>query len=285
MITPTSPSEKLLFTTVRIETTLNSGAVGSGTGFLYEHKYGDNGAIPLIVTNKHVVNGAVKGRFQFHGADASVEAKPSGLFIDIELNNFEQRWFPHPDAGVDLCIMPFQPVVELAANSGKKIFYLYFDQSLVPTPSLWRQLTAIENIVMIGYPNGLWDSSNNLPIIRRGITATHPASNFCGRHEFVIDAACFPGSSGSPVLLYNIGSYEDRDGNLIVGSRIALLGVLYAGPQMNAEGKIVAKPIPVTFVPVSETKLMIHLGYVLKAEEIVVAAEALEAELKRQQLI
>ncbi len=71
----------------------------------------------------------------------------------------------------------------------------------------------------------------------------------------------------------------------MVGNRVMLLGVLYAGPQINAEGKIVAKPIPVTFVPVSETKLMIHLGYVVKAEEIVVAAKAFEAELKRQKLI
>jgi hypothetical protein len=30
---------------------------------------------------------------------------------------------------------------------------------------------------------------------------------------------------------------------------------------------------------------MIHLGYVVKAEEIVVAAKAFEAELKRQKLI
>ena len=285
MITPTSPSEQILFTTVRIETTLGTGAVGSGTGFFYDHKLDGDKTIPLIVTNKHVVKGAVKGKFQLHEADASVEPKPSGRFVNIELDNFEQLWFPHPDAGVDLCIMPFQPVRELAVNNGKQIFHVQFDQSLVPTPALWEQLTAIEDIVMAGYPNGLWDSSNNLPIVRRGITASHPAFNFCGRHEFVIDAACFPGSSGSPVLLFNSGSYGTRDGGLVIGSRVALLGVLYAGPQMNAEGKIVAKPIPVNFVPVSETKLMIHLGYVVKAEEIVVAAKAYEAELKRQKLI
>jgi hypothetical protein len=26
---------------------------------------------------------------------------------------------------------------------------------------------------MIGYPNGIWDAKNNLPVIRKGITATH----------------------------------------------------------------------------------------------------------------
>jgi hypothetical protein len=285
MITPSSPSEQILFTTVRIETTLVSGAIGSGTGFFYEHKLDGEKLIPLIVTNKHVVKGAVKGKFQLHEADTNAEPKPSGRFVNVDLDNFEHQWFPHPDPQIDLCIMPFQPVKDLAAKNGKQIFHVQFDHSLVPTSELSEQLTAIEDIVMAGYPNGLWDSSNNLPIIRRGITASHPSFDFCGRHDFVIDAACFPGSSGSPVLLFNSGSYGTRDGGLAIGSRVALLGVLYAGPQMNAEGKIVAKPIPVTFMPVTETKLMIHLGYVIKAREIVVAAKAFEAELKRQKLI
>ncbi len=44
---------------------------------------------------------------------------------------------------------------------------------------------------MIGYPNGIWDEANNMPIIRRGITATHPNFNYNGKPEFMIDAACF----------------------------------------------------------------------------------------------
>lgn len=61
---------------------------------------------------------------------------------------------------------------------------------------------------MIGYPNGLWDSQNNLPIIRRGITATSVKKDYNGKKEFLIDAAVFPGSSGSPVFIFNEGSYS-----------------------------------------------------------------------------
>lgn len=54
------------------------------------------------------------------------------------------------------------------------------------------ELSAIEDIIMIGYPDGIWDSINNQPIIRRGITATQPKNNFNGKQEFLIDAACSP---------------------------------------------------------------------------------------------
>ncbi len=60
---------------------------------------------------------------------------------------------------------------------------------------------------MVGYPVGLWDSVNNMPILRRGSTATLLDWTYEGRQEFVIDAACFPGSSGSPVFKYTVGDY------------------------------------------------------------------------------
>ena len=54
---------------------------------------------------------------------------------------------------------------------------------------------------MIGYPDGIWDSVNNLPVIRKGITATHPHISWNGKTEFLTDIASFPGSSGSPYFL------------------------------------------------------------------------------------
>jgi len=72
---------------------------------------------------------------------------------------------------------------------------------------------------MVGYPVGIWDSANNMPVIRRGITATHPGKDYEGKSEFMIDAACFPGSSGSPVFLFNLGSYPQKAGGIVIGTR------------------------------------------------------------------
>jgi hypothetical protein len=121
---------------------------------------------------------------------------------------------------------------------------------------------------MIGYPNGIWDSANNGSIARRGIIATIPEDDYLGKKQFVIDMACFPGSSGSPVYLANFGSYADRKGNLNMGTRIKLLGVLYAGPQHTASGEIVLTPVPTQNKPMSFTSMPNNLGYVIKATEL-----------------
>jgi hypothetical protein len=93
----------------------------------------------------------------------------------------------------------------------KRIYFMALGKEIIPTAEQLEGLAALEDIVMVGYPIGLWDKVNNMPIIRRGITATHPKLPYNGREEFMIDAACFPGSSGSPVVLYNETGYIDRN--------------------------------------------------------------------------
>ena len=55
--------EQLCFSTTRIETEDSVGGKFSGTGFFYNLIIGDK-IIPLIVTNKHVVQNMKKGLFR-----------------------------------------------------------------------------------------------------------------------------------------------------------------------------------------------------------------------------
>ena len=34
---------------------------------------------------------------------------------------------------------------------------------------------------MVGYPIGLWDEVNNMPLVRKGITSYHPSMDFEGK--------------------------------------------------------------------------------------------------------
>jgi hypothetical protein len=282
MIKPTTISEKLLFSTVRIAVQLSSGEEATGTGFFFNFLVDEQTHIPAIITNKHVVAGAVRGSFQLHELDKNIEQpQPSGDFIPVDLDDFENLWISHPDKDVDLCAMLFQPLRSEAEIQGKSIFNCAIDNSSILSKADLEELSAAEEVLMIGYPNGLWDEVNNLPLIRRGTTATHPAVDFQGRSTTVIDAACFPGSSGSPVLIVNEGgTYSTKSGIFTGYTRVVLLGVLFSGPVITAQGEIVTETIPTSQQSISLTRLMIHLGYIVQAKEIKVLGEHIKQILQ-----
>jgi hypothetical protein len=260
-----SASEQLAFTTIRIQCETNTGSVSTGTGFLFN--FNNTKQVPVIITNRHVVEGSARGTFQL--TRANTDGSPSiGKFENIVINDFEKNWILHPNPRVDLCIMPIAPLFHEARKKNVSFFYRQADETILPNQKLLNDITALEEILMVGYPVGLWDSINNMPIFRKGITATHPNLNYEGKDEFLIDVACYPGSSGSPVFLCNLGNYTDRQGNTVIGTRIALLGILYAGHQYTIEGEIKVLPIPTQMKSVPISRIPINLGVVIKANQI-----------------
>ena len=123
----------------------------------------------------------------------------------------------------------------------------------------------MEDIIMIGYPNGLEDSYNNKPIIRKGITSTHLKFDYNGKKEFLIDMAFFPESSGSPIFFCNESSYTQGN-TTFFGSRCKLLGLLYGGPQHTSTGSVVFENIPTN--PKAIIQIPNNLGVVVKAVRI-----------------
>jgi len=257
---------------VRIEAKLQNGSVSTGTGFTYRFACRSNGLhIPAIVTNKHVIEGASTVLLPISVIDESANATGQYKVIEHVLNKNSVMY--HPSSEVDLCAILLAPVIQRLEQNGFLPALVYLDKGITASTDTFSQLLPLEEVTMIGFPNGIWDSSNNGSIARKGVIATIPENNYLGKRQFVVDMACFPGSSGSPVFLANLGSYFERSGKFVsMGTRIILLGVLYAGPQHTASGEIVLAPVPTQNKPMSFTSMPNNLGYVIKAVEF----EALE---------
>lgn len=71
-------------------------------------------------------------------------------------------------------------------------------------------------------------------------------------------------------MLCNVGGYRDKQGNLNWGnSRVYLLGILYAGPQLTVTGDIRIINIPtVQQKAMAVSHVPNNLGYIIKAERI-----------------
>lgn len=266
MVEGMSIIDELCFNTLRIEASYETGEVRVGTGFLFAFDYSDHENIPVVVTNRHVVEGARSIGIQL--THATEDGQPEiGKFKNIIIEGEVNRWLAHPDSSVDLCVMPFGTILNKLAEEDQRFFFRTFSPKQLASRELMGDLSAIEDVVMVGYPIGLWDRANNMPIFRRGVTATRPDLDYEGRKEFMIDAACFPGSSGSPVI-HCPTVRRTREGKNLVTTNVSLLGVLYAAPQHTVEGTLEAVPIPTTMQHVPVSKVPMNLGYVIKAERI-----------------
>ncbi|UZR28052.1 trypsin-like serine peptidase [Methylococcus mesophilus] len=268
-----SLAENLFFTTVRIDTRAANGALGSGTGFLYTHRLSESQHAIFVVTNKHVVQGVQAGSLTFH---QKKDDKPNlGTGFRLDINDWPQAWFGHPSPDIDIAVVPFIPLeTHIKQQAGVELFYRCVDSNMLPSATQLEQLDAIESVTFIGYPDGIWDRSNLIPVARRGTTASPIVVDFEGTPRFIIDASVFGGSSGSPVFILNQGMYSDKRGNTVVGSRLIFVGVVAAVFFRTELNQIVAVPVPTQNQPMAQQREMLDLGIVFKARTVVETIEA-----------
>lgn len=259
-----SLSEMITYSTVLIKCLYSDGTRGSGTGFiinLCQNKETDR-CVPVLITNNHVVENSVQTVFEFCKADDDGNPIDTEPFIFTYEGN---AWVHHPNKDVDLRCLFLAEALNQLQRTKTRIFYLPLDTSLIPTSEQLSQLSAMEDVVMVGYPIGLSDTYNHKPIIRRGITSSHPNKDYQGKKEILLDMACYPGSSGSPVFILNQGAFTTPEG-LSVGNRIFLLGVLYGGHEYDVRGVLQFTNLPT--IPAPLTSIPINLGILIKSERI-----------------
>lgn len=249
----------MLFSTVRLVASNGS----TGTGFFFQYSFDGNKNVPVLITNKHVVHDNEKEVVSFF-----LHAKNGDAPDDEKLDStFAPEWYFHPTQ--DLCFCFVAPLFQqIKTQKQKDVFYISVTEDLIWSNAKLKELSVIEDVVMAGYPNGLWDQKNNLPLFRKGITSSHPAIDFNRSNVGAVDMACFPGSSGSPIFILNENGFTDKKGTHLGVKRLVLLGILFEGPQLNAKGELIVENTPTQQKVSSSTPMMINLGYYIKAAEI-----------------
>jgi hypothetical protein len=190
-----TPAKAILFSTVRLEIE-TQGERSYGTAVMYRR--GTSAHDVFFVTCRHVVEGSLRGHLFFTRASRRTAAV--GDRVQLTIEDFETKWFFHPNDNIDIAIAPFS-IGQRNPQERIPVYFQALDKAALPTAQILRGFDAIEEVVFIGYPAGYYDRVNLLPIARRGITASPIYLDYNGRQEFLIDGAVYFGSSGGPVFI------------------------------------------------------------------------------------
>lgn len=157
-----------------------------------------NKIFPVLITNKHVVNHNQNETMKFLLHLANNDETSSENF---EVT-FGTNWLFHPTQNICFCFVNplFEEVKRL---TGKSVYYIATDETLIYNEDKLKSLSSLEPVVMVGYPNGLCDVLHNYPLFRTGVTTAHPAYDFNNKNIGLVDIACFPDSSDSPIYIMN----------------------------------------------------------------------------------
>lgn len=257
--------DDIRYSTTKLLVTTNSGTERIGTGFFFHLNKDEQYVWPLLVTNKHMIKDWKSISLNILKADQ--EGNPIiGESETLTIENSNGSWISHPN--VDLSVFPIKSLIEQKREAGIILYCKFIPEELIPTKDNINTISSIEDVLMIGYPDGMSDSKNNLPIVRRGITATDYKIDYEGKKEFLIDASIFKGSSGSPILICNIGSFNNANGELCLGNRIKFLGIQYRGEFSKYKQNIFVKNKEDKFVNAPDilSAYFNDLGFCVKSE-------------------
>lgn len=225
-------------TTILIETPYG----GRGTGFLVGRPVGTDQWTIFAITNKHVLHPEKSKRAAIDSVKLHVNVTRGGTVVG-EVIDYPLKdkggpiWKEHPDPDVDVLAIPAAALF----NARRDLANKFAPEEWFATAEVRKSMdiSAGEEIIVVGYPSGIRQGKTNLPLVRQGIISTrigeelHEEESTGGgevrvrkTRGFLIDGATIPGSSGSPVVLKPVIGRQQGN-NIMMGSTTpVLLGVV-----------------------------------------------------------
>ncbi|MCP8687772.1 trypsin-like peptidase domain-containing protein [Marinobacterium sedimentorum] len=269
------PENALVRSTVRLLTGEQAAPpTGVGTGFFYKVTNPSTNVVKIfIVTNKHVVRGAEVVHFVLPYAKSLNEEEsswqPKGRVDSPIVLPLSGNVISHPSEEIDLCAIDITKFVGVVLNSGHQLRCMIIDSTWLPKEEDIELVRDIEQVLVIGYPTGLWDDHNNMPIARVGTSATHPLALYKNQANFLIDVSAFPGSSGSPVFTYEAPLFRTSSGGSTPGTKIQFIGVVWGVIEHDVKGEMKQIEIPSSLSPaVPVIKSSLNLAIALHGKKI-----------------
>jgi len=251
-----SNESRLFLTTTRIQTKAEKN--GIATGFYFNYMYNEK-LFGCIVTNKHVILNKEEIRLTFLKGD---KGQPDlGNICTVSNEYTRNGWIIHPV--YDIAILPSHSIFQQLQERGDFLAIEALDSGLIPNQDFFSNLRYLDDVFFVGYPDGLWDSKNFLPIIRNGTMASLMGIDYAGQQRFLIDADAIPGSSGSPVFIRNSGLFREPGMPIRGGSTWFFVGILDKTFRQRPIIGTEEIPIPLSTED-DDIKLRIRLGGVIK---------------------
>jgi S1-C subfamily serine protease len=205
----------LMSATVQVEQPLGDGTRTVGTGFLISDPAPDGTPRVVLVTANHVLDKMPGDKatigYRTQGSDGTWRYTPRKITIrkdGVEL------WSHHATRDVAAISIKAptafaQAAIPLGWLADEDTFNKY-------------QVGPGEEMMALGFPQGLSSNSAGFPILRSGRVASYPLGPSSAFPTFLLDFRVFPGNSGGPVYLQggsrlHDGAGRDQDVHVIAG--------------------------------------------------------------------
>jgi hypothetical protein len=213
-------TEYVANTTIGIQA--NGKKIVNGTAFFFVFET-NKGLVPSVITSKHLLEDAESITFFFLEENAN-RFPQYGRTQQITIKRSDLAVINHPDAQLDLVVIPVTSIITYFSNKKILISYHPLSETVIAKDSMMKTLNPVENVFLIGYPAEIKKELEGTPLIKKGITATPLFIDFDKKKEFLIDIAAYNGSGGAPVFVYQ-NSNSDRNDQRMEGQRILLAGI------------------------------------------------------------